>query len=146
MRIRSPRLAQTRPLIAFGAAVFLSGCAETPPPAPPMLVAEPGPNKTAQAFAQDDVICRQADPASPVKASTASAYLQCMASRGNLLTPESTPPTAVTYLAYPTAFPWPFFDWGWWWTSGWGGPGPGAGPHPAGGPGPDSGPLPPDGR
>lgn len=137
-------------LTALIATSWLAACAEPPPPAP-MLVAVPGATKTAQAFAQDDVLCRSAAQPSgtaPSATTTAllplpSSYLRCMAARGNVITQASTSSTTVTYLAYPTTYPWPYFDWGWWWGFGPGvapGPGPGGGSGPGGGPGPGGAP------
>ncbi|GAB0116925.1 hypothetical protein Acid7E03_09970 [Acidisoma sp. 7E03] len=114
-------------MLGMGALLLLlANCAEGPPPAP--LAAEPGPGKTAQAFAEDDRLCRVATRA--ITTAT-SGYLQCMAGRGNLIASPGAAPAAVTYISYPTAFPWPYFDWGW----GFGAPAPASSPAPADGPG-----------
>jgi len=120
------------PCLTAGAALLLSGCAASP--SPMLLVAAPGPNKTAQAFAQDDDACRTATTGAP----TPERYLQCMAGRGNLVTSTSPAPAAVTYIAYPTAFSWPSFDWDWGSVTPAAAPAAGAGPSA----GPSSGPAP----
>lgn len=92
------RLRRILPFIGFGAlAAGLAGCVQGPP-----LLVMPGPNKSYDAFRQDDAACRAAlaPPAAPA-ADPNLAYVQCMAARGN--TPTAPPPPPPVYYggAYP---------------------------------------------
>lgn len=137
----SRRLFKFLPLTAL---TTLAGCVVAPPPPPP-LVAYPGPTKTAQEFAQDDVVCRTALPVAvqPIAPATGAvtpnpttaailtqpqSYLQCMQARGNIIqaAPVQSAPSYYAYPAYGYSWgdPWwgwgPAWGWGWGYGGGWG--------------------------
>jgi len=120
---------------------LLAGCVAA---APPPLAAFPGHDKTFAMFQQDDTACRRQTPAVAAAGppATALSYLQCMASRDNLVMPVpagSMPAEGVAAFAYgsfygvddpllygPAFYPGRLgYDyWGWNWAGrdvGWGG-------------------------
>jgi hypothetical protein len=114
------------PLVVAGLA---GGCATVPPPGP-LFVVTPGAARDQAAFQQDSETCQQnvtagtgyGVPASPAPSGTPQAanawiasgdtrFLQCMAARGNVVTPAPANYAAgYPGFAYGYAYPFGYFD------------------------------------
>ncbi len=137
-----------RRLTPLAVILLLSACA-TLPEADPTFTVVPGQGKALAAFQQDDVVCRRhavshtgygdpapagatgsAEPPSADMITDDTAYLQCMAARGNTVYVQPAPNfAAVDAYDYPYGYgyPGPLYDgglyagfgWGGWYHHGW---------------------------